>query len=164
MSFYIGREPYQIHTHDKKTLFVHGLQDQDTIVNLMADYALTHVHLGINNSFDFDLPDQNRILEQWDLRILELQKWDYWITLEYDYKYHEIVLEYCWNEYPKFISLINFDLPYINQLNYYATLNITALNKSNFGIWAHPIHELQNKHNFIHWDKLNQMEEVHYEV
>lgn len=161
---YIGNEYLHTIAKDKKTLFVEGLEDRDKLTNLMVDYGLDHIHLGFNNSFEttFDWDE----LEKWDIIIEDLKKWRYWITLEYDIKYHTHILECSWNEYNKFVGVINIDLPYIEQLNYHSTIVFHNYNKekTNPGVWDHSVHNLMNNRQFIDWSQLEKVEEVKYEA
>ena len=162
---YIGNEYLHTIAKDKKTLFVEGLEDHDKLTNLMVDYGLDHIHLGIKNSFIVEHVLDWDTLNQWDKVIEELKKWNYWITLEYDLRHLTAILEYSWDEYNKFVGVINIDIPYIEQLNYHSTIVLNNYNeeeKSNIGIWNHSLHELKNKQNFIDWTQLDKIEEVLY--
>ena len=54
----------------------------------------------------------------WDNLVFGLLKEMYTVTLDYDIKYHEWILESGYNENTRFISQISVKLPYIDQLNY----------------------------------------------
>ena len=56
--------------------------------------------------------------------LIELLKSDIWVTLDYDVKHHENVLEGGMTEYDTFIPMISIKLPYISQLNYNACIKI----------------------------------------
>ena len=79
----------------------------------------------------------------------------YTVTLDYDVKYHEYVLEAGYNEESKFISQISVKLPYINQLNYNACIKIDDkdFKATNNGVWIHQVHDLQERSKFTDWTK-----------
>ena len=87
--------------------------------------------------------------------ITELLKLGIWVTLDYDVKYHEFVLESGYNENDKFISMISVKLPYIDQLNYNACIKIDDkdFKASNAGVWVHYARDLQPRDKFTSWEK-----------
>ena len=80
------------------------------------------------------------------------------MTLDYDVKYHEWVLESGYNERHNFISQISVKLPYVNQLNYNACIKIddADFEHSNAGVWIQPVHELLERDKFTSWDKYKE--------
>ena len=75
------------------------------------------------------------------------------VTLDYDAKYHEWILESGYNEDHNFISMISVKLPYVNQLNYNACIKIddADFDHSNPGVWVHNIHPLLQRDKFTDW-------------
>ena len=80
------------------------------------------------------------------------------VTLDYDVKYHDWVLENGFNERQNFISQISIKLPYINQLNYNACIKIddTDFKFSNPGVWVHQIHDLLERKKFTSWSEYEE--------
>jgi len=93
---------------------------------------------------------------------MELLKNDIWVTLDYDVKYHEIILDYGFIEYSTFIPMISVKLPYINQLGYNATLKLDDkdFKATNPGVWCHSLHELQDRKVFTDWTKYTKDEVI----
>ena len=55
---------------------------------------LKHVYLGANQSFNIQLPfGTKKEQKDWDELINQLLKCGYWVTLDYDVKFHEMILE-----------------------------------------------------------------------
>ena len=79
----------------------------------------------------------------------------YTVTLDYDVRYHEWVLESGYNEKNNFISQISVKLPYIDQLNYNACIKIDDkdFKATNPGVWIHQVHDLQDRNKFTDWSK-----------
>jgi len=84
-----------------------------------------------------------------------LLKENYMVTLDYDVRYHEYVIEAEYNEHNKFISQISVKLPYIEQLNYNACIKIDDkdFKASNAGVWIHQVRDLQPRDKFTDWSK-----------
>ncbi len=79
----------------------------------------------------------------------------YLVTLDYDAKYHDWILETGYNERHNFISMISVKLPYVNQLNYNACIKIddADFDHSNPGVWVQPVHGLLERDKFTPWSK-----------
>jgi hypothetical protein len=139
---WVGVENDKTCKHLSKTLFVEGIvsaTEIDTYLN-----QVSHVCFGVNNSFN----DQNVGL--WGAMIKHVIDKKLWVTLEFDIKYVETILDYGFDEYPKFIAKIVANLPYISLFNYNAVLKITDQKKINIGNWIHSIHSLKDLLVFTH--------------
>lgn len=149
VNFFIGTEVEKSPAYGKKTLFVVGLQNANTIKNLANDNSITHIYLGANMSFD-----GSNVLT-WQAVAKELLNSGFWVTLDYKLEHHSLVLEYGLNEHNRFISMISIPLPRIDQLNYNACLKLDdkTFEYSNPGVWTHSVHSLKNRENFTDWSK-----------
>jgi hypothetical protein len=159
VTMFIGTEIEHTPAYGMETLFVVGIQDPDEIVQTTRHKFVNHVYLGANQSFEIDVEeDLNEQLEDWDAMINALIEADLWITLDFDVKYHTIVLESGYSEYDRFIPMISVKLPYINQLGYNACVKIddTDFRKTNHGVWVHRVHDLQDTSKFTDWSKYTQ--------
>ena len=154
--YFTGYEVEHTPVHDEHTLFVVGPQDPAEVIAKAKKEAVEHVYLGANQSFNITLPfGTKKEQTDWDNLITELLKLGIWVTLDYDVKYHEFVLESGYNENDKFISMISVKLPYIDQLNYNACIKIDDkdFKASNAGVWVHYARDLQPRDKFTSWEK-----------
>ena len=83
-----------------------------------------------------------------------------WVTLDFDVKYAEWVLESGMTEYDTFIPMVSVKLPYINQFNYNTTIKLDDkdFKATNPGVWCHSLHELQTRKTFTDWTKYTKDE------
>ena len=148
--FFTGYEVEKTPAYDMDTLFVVGLQPLDKVLDKAEETHCEHIYLGANQSF---MP-----AEEWDDLINPLLDRGYTVTLDYDVRYHEWVLESGYNEKNNFISQISVKLPYIDQLNYNACIKIDDkdFKASNPGVWIHQIHDLQERSKFTDWSKYEE--------
>ena len=98
----------------------------------------------------------------WDEVILGCLDKDYWVTLDFGVEHIEGVIESGYSERHKFVPMISVKLPYINQLNYNATLKLDdrTWGATNPGVWTHHLQSLMTKDKYTHWDQYTQDEEV----
>jgi len=143
--YFTGFEVEKTPVHGEHTLFVVGAQDPKEVIDRVQKEAIEHVYLGANHSF---VPK-----ESWDDLVRGLLNKKYLVTLDYDVKYHEWILESGYNEDHNFISMISVKLPYVNQLNYNACIKIddADFDHSNPGVWVHNIHPLLQRDKFTDW-------------
>ncbi len=155
--FFIGTEVEHSPAYGQKTLFVVGLQNVKEILARALNNNCPHIYLGANMSFQ---PDTDAEWTEWEYIISGLVNEGIWVTLDYDLKYHEDVLEEGWNEKNNFISMISVKMPYVNQLNYNACIKIDDIgfNETNPGVWTHPVQDLQNRKVFTDWTKYTKDE------
>lgn len=149
--YFTGYEVEHTPVHGEHTLFVVGPQDPAEVIAKAKKEAVEHVYLGANQSFNID----GGTSRQWDGLVQELCQAGFWVTLDYDVRYHEYVLEAGYNEQNKFISMISVKLPYIDQLNYNACVKIDDkdFKASNAGVWVHYARDLQPRDKFTSWEK-----------
>ena len=149
--YFTGYEVEHTPVHGEHTLFVVGPQDPAEVIAKAKKEAVEHVYLGANQSFNIDGGTSG----QWDELVKGLLKENYMVTLDYDVRYHEYVIEAEYNEHNKFISQISVKLPYIEQLNYNACIKIDDkdFKASNAGVWIHQVRDLQPRDKFTDWSK-----------
>jgi len=147
VNFFIGTEVEHTPKFGKKTLFVVGVQNFEDIVEHANKAGVDHIYIGANMSFE---PN-----EAYDNMIFPLLKEGFWITLDFDIKDVEWVLESGYTEYNRFIPMISAKLPYISQLGYNACLKIDDkdFDATNPGVWVHRMHDLKEKAVFTDWSK-----------
>jgi hypothetical protein len=82
----------------------------------------------------------------------------YWVTLDFDVRYTETVLEMLMVSHNKFIPVISCKIPYASQLGYNACVKIDDkdFQASNPGVWVHSLHDLQKRTKFTHWSEYSQ--------
>ena len=95
------------------------------------------------------------VIRPWDTLAVELLNKGYLVTLDFDVKYVQNVLEMTCNEHANFIPQISVKIPYARQLNYNATVKIDDVDfrSSNPGIWCHSLHKLMNRETFTDWNQ-----------
>jgi hypothetical protein len=149
--YFTGYEVEHTPVHGEHTLFVVGPQDPAEVIAKAKKEAVEHIYLGANQSFNID----GGTSRQWDGLVQELCQAGFWVTLDYDVRYHEYVLEAGYNEHNKFISMISVKLPHIDQLNYNACVKIDDkdFKASNAGVWVHYARDLQPRDKFTSWEK-----------
>ena len=154
VNFFVGTEIEHTPAYGKKTLFVVGLHNPDKIAKLAEAMGINHIYLGANHSFN------NTNLMYWEAVILELLKRDFWVTLDFDHKYYDDVIDclVAWNEYDRFITQISVKLPYASLLNYNTCVKIDDkdFRATNLGVWVHQLHDLQDRSKFTDWSKYGE--------
>ena len=155
--FFIGTEVEHSPAYGQRTLFVIGIQNPKEILARALNNNCPHIYLGANQSFN---PTTIKEYEDWEFIMLALLKDNIWVTLDYDVKHHENVLEGGMTEYDTFIPMISVKLPYIRQLNYNATLKLDDkdFNATNPGVWSHSLHDLMDRKVFTDWSKYTKDE------
>jgi len=156
VEFFTGFEVERTPAFDMDTLFVVGDQPLDKIIKLAEEQWIHHIYLGANQSFQVDLLQNHPgEIKKWNDIVIGLLEKDYWVTLDYDIKYHGWILQNEYNDYERFISQISIKLPSIDQLNYNACIKIDDkdFNASNPGVWIHQIHDLKDRSKFTNWSE-----------
>jgi len=156
--YFTGYEVEHTICHGMKTLFVVGTPPLKKILQQAnRDVEIKHIYFGTSQSFNPGSISFNEY-RAWDEVILGCLKEDYWVTLDFDVKHAEGVLESGYSEYPRFVPMISVKLPYINQFNYNATLKLDdrTWGKTNPGVWTHQLHDLMSKDKYTYWDQYTQ--------
>ena len=154
VTFFIGTEIEHTPAYGKKTLFVVGLQEVEKILDLAKQHGCDHIYLGANHSFD-DVSFESQ--ERWEDLGIELLKNDLWVTLDFDVRYYDAILDLlcCLNEHDRFIAQISVKLPYLSNLNYNACIKIDDkdFKATNPGVWVHQVHDLMDRKAFTDWSQ-----------
>ena len=154
VTFFTGIEIEHTPAYGKKTLFVVGIQDANKIIDLAQQEDCDHIYLGANHSFN-DV--SNEAQDAWEQLGLILLKNGFWITLDFDVKYYDAILDLlcCLNEHDKFIAQISVKLPYLSNLNYNACIKIDDkdFKATNPGVWIHQVHDLMDRKAFTDWSQ-----------
>jgi hypothetical protein len=154
VKFFIGDEIEHTPAYGMKTLFVAGLQDSTDIIIHCTKNRCDHIYLGANHSYKPDTYDE---VSKWDDLVANLLQADYWVTLDIDSKFIDISSDLlaCACSYDRFIPMLSFKLPYIQNLNYNACVKIDDkdFKASNPGVWVHHLHDLMDRKKFTDWSK-----------
>ena len=155
--YFTGYEVEHTICHGMFTLFVVGTPPIEEILTKARESQVKHIYFGTSQSFN-PASISHGEYKRWDNVIVPCLKEDYWVTLDFDVKHVEGVLESCYCEYPRFVPMISCKIPYINQLNYNATLKLDDLTwgKTNPGVWTHQLHDLMSKDKYTYWDQYTQ--------
>ena len=150
VQFFVGTEVEKTPAYGMKTLFVVGVHDPYTIMELASQHECKHIYFGANQSFQIETAKD---WFKWEAMILPLLKQDILCTLDLDVKYVEGLHETGFCEYNNFIPQISVKIPYIKLLNYNACVKIDDIDfkKSNPGIWVHQVHDLMDRSKFNDW-------------
>lgn len=134
-----------------KTLFVVGIQPADELISIAQVEQCDHIYLGANHSFQAISHDD---IVSWEKMIDTLLKKGYWVTLDFDIKHSETVLEMLVVGHNKFIPVISCKIPYVSHFGYNACVKIDDkdFKASNPGVWVHSLHDLQDRSKFTHWE------------
>lgn len=160
VSLFVGKEIERTPAHGMETLFVVGTDyTVDEIIDYAKEYQCRHIYLGANMSFSVDLPngtdEQNKA---WDALVLGLLKADFWVTLDFENKYSDWVLECGYTEYRRFIPMVSVRIAYADQLGYNACIKIDDIDfdATNEGVWVHSLRKLMDRNVFTDWDQYTQ--------
>lgn len=159
VTYFTGYEVEHTICHGMFTLFVVGTPPLEEILmqTTCGSNKVTHIYFGTSQSFNPKSISQEEY-KAWDDVIIGCLKKDFWVTLDFGVEHIQGVLESAYNEYPRFVPMISVKLPYINQLNYNATLKLDDLTwgATNPGVWTHQLHDLMSKDKYTHWDQYTQ--------
>jgi hypothetical protein len=162
-NFFIGTEVEHTPMYGQRTLFVIGLQNPKEILARALNNKCAHIYLGANQSFNPSHTSKDPDVQSWrdwDFMVMELLKNDIWVTLDYDVKYHETILDYGMTEYDTFIPMISVKLPFIGQLGYNACIKLDDkdFRATNPGVWTHKVHDLMDRKVYTDWTKYTKDE------
>lgn len=153
--YFTGYEVEHTVAHGMFTLFVVGTPPVEEILEKAEEFKVKQIYFGTSQSFNPVDIDDWRI---WNDRIQGCLKSGYWVTLDFDVQHIETLHEYSWCEQQKFIPMISVKLPYINLLNYNATIKLDdkTWGATNPGVWTHHLQRLMSKHKYTYWDQYTQ--------
>lgn len=153
-TLFIGTEIESTPAKGMATLFVVGVLPIEEIENVLKDHYVEHIYFGANQSFKTLGVNDYNTWTAWETMIYYFLEKDYWCTLDFDIREYEGLLESGLCEHRKFIPQISVKLPYLQQLNYNATIKIDDkdFKASNPGVWCLPLNELLSRKFFTDWD------------
>ena len=152
---FIGMEVERTPAYGLNTLFVVGIVNTNTIREIIDNRAIKHVYFGANHSFQ--VPKDNKNSTFWrdwnDMLLPFLKDSRLLVSLDFDIRYVEDVVEEAWVEFNNFIPIVSCKIPYIGILGYNGTLKIDDkdFNASNPGVWVHSLHDLMDRKKFTPW-------------
>ena len=155
--YFTGYEVEHTICHGMFTLFVVGTPPIEEILTKAKEADVKHIYFGTSQSFN----PKNISMEEyapWDDVIRTCLQKDYWVSLDFGVEHIEGVIESGYSEWPRFVPMISVKLPYINQLNYNATLKLDdrTWGATNPGVWTHHLQSLMSKDKYTHWDQYTQ--------
>ena len=155
--YFTGYEVEHTICHGMKTLFVVGTPPLEEILSKAIESNVEHIYFGTSQSFNPKSVTHEEY-EAWDRVIIPCLNCKYWVTLDFGVEHIEGVLESGYSEHQKFVPMISVKLPYINQLNYNATLKLDdrTWGATNPGVWTHQLHDLMRMDKYTHWDQYTQ--------
>jgi len=155
--YFTGYEVEHTICYGMKTLFVVGTPPLEDILYKAAQHEVKHIYFGTSQSFKPKSISQEEY-KAWDEVIIGCLKEDYWVSLDFGVEHIEGVTESGYSEWQKFVPMISVKLPYINQLNYNATLKLDdrTWGATNPGVWTHHLQSLLSKDKFTYWDQYSQ--------
>lgn len=162
-NMFVGIEVEHTPAYGMKTLFVVGVQPIEDLVQALDTWPqLEHVYFGANQSFPNPHVNNAEEWNKWETMIGACLMRGYLCTLDLDVSAVEGLAESSLCEHHLFIPMISVKLPYINLLNYNATLKIDDkdFQATNPGVWCHSVHDLKNRAVFTSWSKYSQDEVI----
>ena len=157
VEFFTGVEVEKTPAHGMKTLFVVGIKFSIDVMDKARENDCKHIYLGANQSFNPTNDDQK---EDWDDMLMPLLEEGWLVTLDYDVKYHEHIVNFDYNRFENFISQISVKMPKIDNLNENACVKIddNDFKFSNKGVWIHNVKDLKLDANFTDWKEYSKDE------
>jgi hypothetical protein len=156
--YFTGYEVEHTVCYGMKTLFVVGTPPlQEILQQANRDVEIKQIYFGTSQSFNPKAMTHEEYAP-WDEVILGCLKEDYWVTLDFGVEHVEGVIESGYCEHARFVPMISVKLPYINQLNYNATIKLDdrTWGATNPGVWTHHLPSLMTKETYTHWDQYTQ--------
>ena len=165
ITFFIGDEIEKTPAYGMRTLFVVGVHEPETILDLINSKVghgprITHIYFGANQSFKSNGINDIETWRPWEDMIHVCLEAGYWCTLDLDVRDAEGLLECGLVEKRRFIPQISVKLPYLQQLGYNATIKIDDIdfNATNPGVWCHTLNSLTTRETFTNWDQYGKDE------
>ena len=158
VQFFTGIEIEHTPAFGKKTLFVVGIHPTPIIAAMALQNQCEHVYLGANQSFalpEYSDPVYYEACVAWETMGRELLDNNLLVTLDFDVKYVQSVVEMCLAEYANFIPQVSVKVPYARLLGYNACIKIDDkdFKASNEGVWVHQLHDLMDRSKFTSWNE-----------
>lgn len=151
INWFTGTEVEHTPAFSKKTLFVVGEQEVDTIERLAREHKTPHIFLGANHSFNATITSP-----YWDKTITALLDRGFLVTLDYQAHEHEFVLKMLntgiWQS-KQFIPLLGVRIPKLQTSSPNLTIKIDDIdfNATNPGVWCMHFNEITDSNRFTDW-------------
>lgn len=155
--YFTGYEVEHTICYGMKTLFVVGTPPIEEILTKAKEADVKHIYFGTSQSFNPKAMNHGEY-KAWDEVILTCLRENFWVSLDFGVEHVEGVIESGYSEHARFVPMISVKLPYINQLNYNATLKLDdrTWGATNPGVWTHHLPSLMSKDKFTYWDQYTQ--------
>lgn len=162
--FFIGPEVEKTPAADKRTLFVVGLQDTETVERLAREWKTPHIFLSANRSFDSVaevdgvLKVGDTLVSDWEAQIHYLLDRGFMVSLDYPAHKHELVLRALnagiWQS-RNFVPILSVAIPKVSTSSMNLTIKIDDSNfrATNDGVWCLNHHEVTDSNRFTSWDE-----------
>lgn len=159
--YFTGYEVEHTICYGMKTLFVVGTPPLAEILEQAQTQLVTQIYFGTSQSFNPQAVT-NEEYSAWDEVIKGCLDAGFWVALDFGVEHIEGVIESGYSEYARFVPMISVKLPYINQLNYNATIKLDDITwgATNPGVWTHHLQSLMGKDKFTYWDQYTQDTEI----
>ena len=160
ITFFTGVEIEKSPALGMKTLFVVGVQDPYSVMEMAGENYCEHIYFGANQSFNPNGTNDVTIWRPWENMIHVCLEAGFWCTLDFDVRDVEGLLESGLTEKRRFIPQISVKLPYLQQLGYNATIKLDDVdfNATNPGVWCHTLNSLTSRETFTNWDEYGKDE------
>jgi hypothetical protein len=154
VTLFTGIEIEHTVTYGQKTLFVVGIHPVDRLLELANQHECTAVYCGANHSFH---PD-HQLAEEWRRMLALLLSQGLWVTLDFDVRYTQTVLDMNLGMEPRFVPLVSCKIPHANRLGSNACIKVDDVDfrSSNAGVWVHKLSSLMSDPNFTDWSEYSQ--------
>jgi hypothetical protein len=159
ITFFTGIEIEKTPALGKKTLFVVGIANEQTVAELAKSHGCDHIFFGANHSFNPKYDDYHE-WKLWEDMIEYCLNQDFWCSLDIPLSAVEQFNDGGLNEHRRFIPQIRIPIPYIKLWNYNTMLKIDDkdFNATNPGVWCHNLQDLLGRDKFTDWDQYGKDE------
>jgi len=153
--FFVGGEVEKTPAFAKKTLFVVGFQNTETVEKYAKEHKVQHIFLGANHSFDASHYTEY-FGKTWNDQITYLLDKGYWVTLDYQAHEHAMVLNMLnpgiWQS-RLFVPLLSVRIPHIQMSSANLTVKIDDVDfkATNPGVWCMHFREVTDSNRFTDW-------------
>ena len=149
ITYFLGNEIEHTACHGQATLFVVGQPDLEEVLVQAGIHKVTHIYFGASQSFHGDR------MAAWSRLIKGCLAENYWVSLDFDSRYADLVMAEGWSQDKHFVPIISVKLPKILSYNYNTTVKLDDVTwgATNPGVWCHDLHSLMAINRFTGWDQ-----------
>lgn len=157
--FFVGKEVEHTPAFGMKTLFVTGIQPNETIRLRAIANECNHIFFGANHSFNPTTHDyldwKNMAFFPWENMITTFLEDNFLCSLDIPMCAVEEFNKGYLNNFDNFIPQIRVPIPNIKSWNYNTMIKIDDrdFKASNPGVWTHSLHDLKDRTKFTSWDQ-----------